>query len=1189
MKRNNAISLFRFITLRFPELVDEQEKTIGFIEHYDLSDSHFAPALIGNSNIIQARSLVQQFAIDYSTNHSNLILKSFSEVKNIDFAVWEFSERLLKNKNILINEDEYNAQNISELDNSKKKRLWDNLFYDIARRNNRHIREACLQMLVASNYLKIVQSNILDDANIERLITKPRTPDGLSKSEKKSILLKRLANAAFIIPAAFSREKIDSKNLRKRIATSPAFRKKKYKKQKLRHEAELAKINCTALEEVRNEFVRHKHQYEKDYRKTYILKENEHNATIDTIEKTWINKNPETVQKLQQEFYNDPEFDIEDYVPDELTPPFEFEFPLPLSTEYIRGKLSQVAQDYILKFGWHDTSIDDAILQIDKMCRNERKTANRIIGRSATKAIVNGVPIERPSFELYDFTFSCSKIVRKPESRNKVINDLAFFLLLSLDYTEAFFRNANYQLIIHNKSGSNLILEDDNIEVINNNKEQLFVELFKGKRISLSVNSKFTIQGTFELNSGVKLRIQQEGIFSSNMTSGTAEVISDKEFEEPIYYEISNIGVADYRRVEQQLCCYIPGEVSHVENILAKEYKEKTTRSLMRTESVTDVNQEKEIEQSSDTSTTTRNELSTEVAEVINSDRASDYGFGAQAGGDYSKFHFSASVSGDFSSSRSTSDSNVEARNYAEDVTIRALEKVIQKTTIRRTSSIIREFEETNRHGFDNREGTNHVTGVYRWIDKVFKNRLINYGKKLICEFMIPEPARFYKLAIIIEAEENESNAPSNGGSTGNAGVNVKPKPLSEFRINSHKDINEDNYSTIASHYGVSGLQIPLDPSTSSSKSYSGGKNSMTFSDLVVKDGYEISALRFKGSVIKKKKGTITISSCGKSQKISSKGKNKEINASWSGMSGIEGNVSVAVSTHKVKSWSVSVTIDCTIKSDRHEQWQQDCYTAILDGYERKLREYNDALAAEEAAKAAEQVALDTEVNATQDKAESDRNPRFNAQIVNTELKRLCIELMTSRFNLPQGKNFYQEGTCNIPSLPSELDLTNYKHQVLFFEQAFDWNLMTKQFFSYFWADKCQWKELFQSTDSKDHMFQAFLQSGIAKVLIPIKEGYEAKVGFFMETGEIWNGTRLLIDTEGETYQSLIHEMNIIDGFVEEEWETIVPTSLTIVQEDSAGLNQGGLPCCDEELSAPYSENFEIKKDILKLPENNTE
>ena len=40
----------------------------------------------------------------------------------------------------------------------------------------------------------------------------------------------------------------------------------------------------------------------------------------------------------------------------------------------------------------------------------------------------------------------------------------------------------------------------------------------------------------------------------------------------------------------------------------------------------------------------------------------------------------------------------------------------------------------------------------------------------------------------------------------------------------------------------------------------------------------------------------------------------------------------------------------------------------------------------------------------------------------------------------------------------------------------------------------------------------------------------------------------------------MMHVSGKLEG---EEWETIVPTSLTLIQSSSVALDEGGLPCCD--------------------------
>jgi len=90
----------------------------------------------------------------------------------------------------------------------------------------------------------------------------------------------------------------------------------------------------------------------------------------------------------------------------------------------------------------------------------------------------------------------------------------------------------------------------------------------------------------------------------------------------------------------------------------------------------------------------------------------------------------------------------------------------------------------------------------------------------------------------------------------------------------------------------------------------------------------------------------------------------------------------------------------------------------------------------------------------------------------------------------------------------------------------------------------------------------------MARAVVPVRPGFEEAVNWFMETGELWEGQGLVVAEDNDLYLSISEEMQTVEGEVEKEWETRVPTALTIVQADSAVLKEGGLPCyCENEES----------------------
>lgn len=1171
MQTKATTNLFRFTTFRAPQLVDTDRKELGFIEHPNTSSSHFLNGIAAGTSIEDARSVVVDAADSYPVGQ---VFKSVAGLKEYNLVLWEFSSRLMKSRNNLAVEADLDPPmdlltSSSPTVGEMKLLLWDNLYFDLVRRVNRPVREVCLQMIIAINYIEKLDQEIATDPKVPKYVIYPKKPKGMPLSEKRALLLQRLANAAVVIHPAFTRYKEKDFSKLNAVTQPTTYRKKKYRTQQQRHNAELAKLRSLGLLALREEFVEFGVNYDKDRRAALAVAKSAYDSDLDTVQRDWVSRNTTLVDKLKEDNEANPDFDINGYVPSISEPKFDFTFDEPFSSVYSSGRLSAAAEAWVRENRLEHSTIDDAIRTLDAHDRKERKDAAQVFRPGMTRGILNGVPFQNPSAELYDYTFSISTLVVQQPGGDPPKFSEGFYLSLILDRDETSIEKAEFRLTVNGGT----TMKDTDPKLLSNKNGRLFMTAFVKNTIGIEKSDKLLFEAEILLDSGVQLRVKRNGTYVGEVFSGTAELVRDWDAEEPIHYGISAIGVADHRLVEQEVCCYIPGEVSHIENIMAREYREKSSRSLLRTENTITRTETKEVEMVEDNVSTTRNDLATEVANVIQTDRSSNMGFNAHAGGKAPAggYEWGVGMQTDFGFSRSTSDSNTVARTYAEDVTRRALERITQKVTVSRTSTIIREYEENNRHGFDNRGGGTNITGVYRWVDKVYTNRLVNYGKRLLYEFMIPEPSRFYKLAIVVEAEENNGQGTGTGG-TGQPALQTPPESPESQGIMGFEDINEDNYTSVAAIYGVTNLQPPKPMSATAEKTIGGGEVGSSGQAqnhvLMLPQDYKMSRLTFTGEGDKKRfgDGYFTIAAAGLSFSKTSGWSYFEITGARDYADGPESSVDIIVNLKRINSWSVQVRANCTLKPEVYQGWQLATYTAIMDAYKAQLQAYNDAAAA--AAAAAEATAA-----STQGEAEEGRNPKFNEEIVRTELKRLCIEMMMTPFGYQQGaRDFYRDGRCGVPILPSDRELGDYKILVDFFEQAFDWHIMAQVFYPYYWAQRCRWKELFQSTDSNDQGFQAFLQSGMAKVVVPIKHGYEAAVAFYMETGDVWTGSRMVIHTDDETYLSLVDEMNAVEGFVEAEWQTTVPTTLTIIQRDSVQLAASGLPCCETDTELPIEQ-----------------
>jgi hypothetical protein len=273
----------------------------------------------------------------------------------------------------------------------------------------------------------------------------------------------------------------------------------------------------------------------------------------------------------------------------------------------------------------------------------------------------------------------------------------------------------------------------------------------------------------------------------------------------------------------------------------------------------------------------------------------------------------------------------------------------------------------------------------------------------------------------------------------------------------------------------------------------------------------------------------------------------------------------------------------CTLKTEAFAKWQQECYGKIVSAYQQQLADYNDA---KERAKA--------ETEALAAAAESDEvkttNPLYNVEVVNTELKRSCIELMMRQWNLTQGRDFYANGDCDVPYIRTDKNLNEYGLQIKFFEEAFDWGIMSRQFYGYYWAKKCDWQSYMTAAEhTDDHLFKSFLESGMARVVVPIKSGYEAAVGYYLQTGQVWNGLGISFEANNDMFLDSLADTFNPQGTPEKlEWQIVVPSSLTIIQAKSAYLEDKSLPCCDRDEIHEFEPNDNVLQLLKDAGENPT-
>jgi hypothetical protein len=117
--------------------------------------------------------------------------------------------------------------------------------------------------------------------------------------------------------------------------------------------------------------------------------------------------------------------------------------------------------------------------------------------------------------------------------------------------------------------------------------------------------------------------------------------------------------------------------------------------------------------------------------------------------------------------------------------------------------------------------------------------------------------------------------------------------------------------------------------------------------------------------------------------------------------------------------------------------------------------------------------------------------------------------------------------------------------------------------------------------DDNDPTFKAFMQSGMARVIVTVRPGFEDAVKHFLATGQIWNGGEVPV-IDDPMFLSIVDEMRKTEGEkYGKAWPNRLPTALTILQAQTIGLNVTKALPFDEDLSD--FENAETSSSIFPI------
>ncbi|MBK8057909.1 MAG: hypothetical protein IPK33_08525 [Gemmatimonadetes bacterium] len=228
-----------------------------------------------------------------------------------------------------------------------------------------------------------------------------------------------------------------------------------------------------------------------------------------------------------------------------------------------------------------------------------------------------------------------------------------------------------------------------------------------------------------------------------------AEVVIPPICAELGYYPIGKFNaitpyLGDLKVVKQWLRGYRVGEIAKIVNVMKGEEKTRSSRITERSVDTISYSSDNRETSSSERQATDKYDIKQEAESVLKSQLQANANVSTNIGYEMAGYKIQTSIGAGFAYSNSSDSTRRSANAFAREVMEKAVSAVERKTSQSRSLTSTYEVVENDKQKFTN-TGANaeHVSGIYRWLDKRYDAQLFNYGKRWMIEFVIPEPAAF--------------------------------------------------------------------------------------------------------------------------------------------------------------------------------------------------------------------------------------------------------------------------------------------------------------------------------------------------------------------------------------------------------------------------------------------------------------
>ncbi|WP_353777151.1 hypothetical protein [Winogradskyella sp. 3972H.M.0a.05] len=1167
-ENKNKQTLFRFVSLRNPNLTETKKENLAFI-HRPLDVTGVFDEASASDTKTRFQALLAK-----AGEFASSAYRSVGDIEKAGLdGLQKVGESINKGEDLSSSDLELCKSEYERLSNESIRILWDNLVYQFVTQKDFYLKEGLAQVIKA---LHIGYASTLD------------TKDEKLKKINGDDFVKRAFGAKIIIPIAISEK--ESSTTEEVILTEKDAGRLEVDFENLQRGKD-ALSEKENLEKLKSEIEAIKEKYWADYEKAYKTAKDAYDATNGAAIAAYIDQE-DYIDELEESNASEEDIkaaydqlDLLDY------PEFTFKYKDELNWDDVYGQLSEESLEFFLdNFAIADEFIDGEVdlkratvavsekgdLTVDTRTLSfKHNSYDDVISDINARAFSAESDIlsetNLPQDEFINIGGAVVPVSTSPTPSTPHLSYIlrakrrGFFgpsrgyvtLQINVENTSWSVSSA---IINATRSSGNVTENIGNIAVVDN--KIVFPNFLRNK---ISDISSLSIQIFF--SNGRSTTLQLSAITVNRYYTGMLRlvpVVTDQDPKEDTtndgtesavtlgkHFGLKRLGVAEYMKVVQSTHAYVPGEVSNIENVMASELRHKSINELTRTEETITTSETQEVEKVSDTTKVNRAEMQTEVAKVIDKQKS----FNAHANFTRDTKIMKIDVGTAFASNNAQQTSNIQAVTKSKEITERAMERVQSKISEERINKIIQEVSLTNVHEYDNRGGIGenaerpqHITGVYRWVDKKMKNQIYNYGKRSMFEFMIPEPAKLHRLAVATTKAEHTFTAPVDPR-TAPSPHTMKNATLATDQLlqywadmynvqltakpENKKQIIQVNGNPQSKHnwtYSSEPLQIEQDYVAKS------GSVQWMFRKKEHRRGRNGRRRPFSGNFSNLKGGNFSFS--GHRSERSKGGTN-----TVSGLN-LSDTFTYTASGRNISSFDITLDLNCEPSASLKNAWKLENFNVIIEAYEAALQVHNDKVAEFEA---------EQDARAAEDAEKREALGNFYRIIEGDILKHNCVAYLLQNYLTTLGQDFTEGDKMQNFKVNLTEDLDKYTATAKFLEQAFEWSIMDYTFYPYFWADRKEWQEMYL-TQNTDPLFRSFLQAGMARVIVTVKPGFEEAVQYFLETGRVWMGGETPVIGD-PLYMSIVEEINEPTGEPQGKyWITTIPTSLTILQAKSAGL-----------------------------------